>query len=50
MSATLDAEKFQRYFGDAPLLSIPGRLFPVEVKINGYLSRIALFPSSSSSL
>ena len=31
MSATLDAEKFQRYFDDAPLLKIPGRTFPVEV-------------------
>ncbi|KAJ1679579.1 DEAH-box ATP-dependent RNA helicase prp43 [Spiromyces aspiralis] len=31
MSATLDAEKFQRYFNDAPLLTVPGRTFPVEV-------------------
>ncbi|KAI9005854.1 P-loop containing nucleoside triphosphate hydrolase protein [Phycomyces nitens] len=31
MSATLDAGKFQRYFNDAPLLSVPGRTFPVEV-------------------
>jgi pre-mRNA-splicing factor ATP-dependent RNA helicase DHX15/PRP43 len=37
MSATLDAEKFQRYFGDsetnaiAPLLKVPGRTFEVEV-------------------
>ncbi|KAJ3395078.1 DEAH-box ATP-dependent RNA helicase prp43 [Lobulomyces angularis] len=31
MSATLDAEKFQKYFNDAPLLSIPGRMFPVEI-------------------
>lgn len=31
MSATLDAEKFQTYFDDAPLLDIPGRLHPVEV-------------------
>ncbi|KNE62551.1 hypothetical protein AMAG_07759 [Allomyces macrogynus ATCC 38327] len=31
MSATLDAEKFQKYFNDAPLLSVPGRTFPVEV-------------------
>lgn len=31
MSATLDAEKFQEYFDDAPLLDIPGRLHPVEV-------------------
>uniref|UniRef100_A0A0N4ZXF3 RNA helicase n=1 Tax=Parastrongyloides trichosuri TaxID=131310 RepID=A0A0N4ZXF3_PARTI len=31
MSATLDAGKFQKYFNDAPLLSIPGRTFPVEI-------------------
>ncbi|KAI9188796.1 DEAH-box ATP-dependent RNA helicase prp43 [Blastocladiella emersonii ATCC 22665] len=31
MSATLDAEKFQAYFHDAPLLTVPGRTFPVEV-------------------
>jgi pre-mRNA-splicing factor ATP-dependent RNA helicase DHX15/PRP43 len=31
MSATLDAEKFQSYFNDAPLLKVPGRTFPVEV-------------------
>ena len=31
MSATLEAEKFQEYFLDSPLLKIPGRLFPVEV-------------------
>ncbi|KAI9059376.1 pre-mRNA-splicing factor ATP-dependent RNA helicase PRP43 [Trametes sanguinea] len=37
MSATLDAEKFQRYFslnsedGPVPLFKVPGRAFPVEV-------------------
>ncbi|PYI11176.1 pre-mRNA splicing factor ATP-dependent RNA helicase PRP43 [Aspergillus sclerotiicarbonarius CBS 121057] len=31
MSATLDAEKFQRYFNDAPLLAVPGRTHPVEI-------------------
>jgi pre-mRNA-splicing factor ATP-dependent RNA helicase DHX15/PRP43 len=31
MSATLDAEKFQEYFDNAPLLDIPGRLHPVEI-------------------
>eukprot|EP01027_Heterolobosea_sp_BB2_P007011 GEZU01010493.1.p1 GENE.GEZU01010493.1~~GEZU01010493.1.p1 ORF type:complete len:563 (+),score=190.17 GEZU01010493.1:688-2376(+) len=31
MSATLDAGKFQQYFDNAPLMSIPGRLFPVEI-------------------
>lgn len=31
MSATLDAEKFQTYFNDAPLLAVPGRTHPVEI-------------------
>ena len=31
MSATLDADKFRKYFHDAPLLSVPGRTHPVEV-------------------
>ncbi|KAI1736406.1 P-loop containing nucleoside triphosphate hydrolase protein [Xylaria scruposa] len=31
MSATLDAQKFQRYFFDAPLLVVPGRTHPVEI-------------------
>lgn len=30
MSATLEAEKFQEYWTDAPVLRIPGRMFPVE--------------------
>ncbi|CAD7698745.1 unnamed protein product [Ostreobium quekettii] len=31
MSATLEAEKFQGYFRDAPLMKVPGRLHPVEI-------------------
>ncbi|WPH04447.1 Pre-mRNA-splicing factor ATP-dependent RNA helicase PRP43 [Acrodontium crateriforme] len=31
MSATLDAQKFQKYFLDAPLLAVPGRTHPVEI-------------------
>lgn len=31
MSATMDAIKFQDYFDGAPLLSVPGRMFPVEI-------------------
>lgn len=31
MSATLDAEKFQQYFNDAPLLAVPGRTYPVDI-------------------
>ncbi|KAI9357264.1 P-loop containing nucleoside triphosphate hydrolase protein [Zopfochytrium polystomum] len=31
MSATLNAELFANYFGDAPVVHIPGRTFPVKV-------------------
>lgn len=31
MSATLDSGKFQKYFDPAPLLTVPGRTFPVEL-------------------
>ncbi|XP_023217284.1 putative pre-mRNA-splicing factor ATP-dependent RNA helicase PRP1 isoform X1 [Centruroides sculpturatus] len=31
MSATLDAGKFQHYFDDAPLMTVPGRTHPVEI-------------------
>lgn len=31
MSATLDAGKFQTYFDNAPLMSVPGRTHPVEI-------------------
>eukprot|EP00127_Corallochytrium_limacisporum_P006517 Clim_evm48s229 gene=Clim_evmTU48s229 len=31
MSATLDSGKFQNYFEGAPLISVPGRTFPVEI-------------------
>ncbi|KAJ9455950.1 putative pre-mRNA-splicing factor ATP-dependent RNA helicase DEAH2 [Diplonema papillatum] len=31
MSATLDAQKFQAYFDTAPLMNIPGRMFPVDI-------------------
>jgi len=31
MSATLNAERFQNYFEGAPLLDVPGRMYPVEI-------------------
>jgi ATP-dependent RNA helicase DHX29 len=31
MSATVDAEKFSKYMGGAPVLNVPGRTFPVRV-------------------
>ena len=30
-SATLDAEKFSTYFGNAPIFSFPGRRYPVDI-------------------
>lgn len=32
MSATVDAEKFSKYMGGAPVLNVPGRTFPVGVQ------------------
>lgn len=32
MSATVDADLFSSYLGGAPVLNVPGRTFPVEVK------------------
>ena len=31
MSATMDAKKFLTYFKGAPLLEVPGRMYPVEI-------------------
>lgn len=31
MSATVDCDKFSAYFNRCPVVSIPGRTFPVEV-------------------
>lgn len=30
-SATIDAQKFQKYFDDAPIFNIPGRRYPVDI-------------------
>jgi ATP-dependent helicase HrpA len=30
-SATIDAEKFSRHFGNAPVIEVSGRLYPVEI-------------------
>lgn len=32
MSATVDCDKFSNYFNRCPVISIPGRTFPVEVR------------------
>ncbi|KAK2960604.1 putative Pre-mRNA-splicing factor ATP-dependent RNA helicase ddx-15 [Blattamonas nauphoetae] len=31
MSATLDTHKFQKYFNDAPLFQVPGKMYPVQI-------------------
>ncbi|MBZ0093299.1 MAG: ATP-dependent RNA helicase HrpA, partial [Sulfuricellaceae bacterium] len=31
-SATIDAARFSRHFGDAPVIEVSGRLYPVEVR------------------
>lgn len=31
MSATMNTKRFQAYFNNAPLLTVPGRMFPVEI-------------------
>ncbi len=30
-SATMDAQKFQKYFNDAPIFNVPGRRYPVDI-------------------
>ncbi|RAR03117.1 atp-dependent rna helicase a [Stemphylium lycopersici] len=32
MSATVDAAKFSKYLNDAPILTVPGRTFPVQTR------------------
>jgi ATP-dependent helicase HrpA len=31
-SATIDADRFARHFGDAPVIEVSGRMYPVEVR------------------
>jgi len=33
-SATMDADRFSAYFGNAPVFKIPGRTFPVDVQFS----------------
>jgi ATP-dependent helicase HrpA len=35
-SATLDADRFSRHFGGAPVIEVSGRLYPVEVRYRPY--------------
>ena len=35
-SATIDPEKFSRYFSDAPVVEVSGRTYPVEIRYRPY--------------
>lgn len=35
MSATIETEKLSEFFGNAPVISVPGRTYPVEVQDRG---------------
>lgn len=50
MSATVDSAKFSRYFEDAPILAVPGRTFPVEVRYleDAIESTLDHFPTNGS--
>jgi ATP-dependent helicase HrpA len=37
-SATIDPERFSKHFGDAPILEVSGRTFPVEVRYRPLLA------------
>ncbi|TKA11305.1 ATP-dependent RNA helicase HrpA [Actinacidiphila oryziradicis] len=40
-SATIDPERFSRHFGDAPIVEVSGRTYPVEVRYRPLLSEDA---------
>ena len=41
-SATIDPERFARHFGDAPIVLVEGRSFPVEVRYRPPSTRIRI--------
>ncbi|KAK5990962.1 putative helicase C15C4.05 [Cladobotryum mycophilum] len=50
MSATVDAERFSAYLGGAPILNVPGRTFPVEVRyLEDAIELTGYTPSNSHS-
>jgi len=51
-SATLDAAKFAGYFGNCPVMSVPGRTYPVDVyhTANAQLAMTETGPKSSAYL
>ena len=48
MSATVDAERFSAYLGGAPVLNVPGRTFPVEVRYLEDAIELTGYSSSNS--
>lgn len=40
MSATLESGRLSAYFNDAPVIEVPGRIFPVEVRERSKVSRL----------
>ncbi|WP_225833014.1 ATP-dependent RNA helicase HrpA [Streptomyces sp. NK08204] len=40
-SATIDPERFSRHFGDAPIIEVSGRTYPVEVRYRPLLEEYA---------
>ncbi|WP_413580497.1 ATP-dependent helicase HrpB [Bdellovibrio sp. HCB288] len=50
MSATLEAEKISAYMGQAPIVSVPGKLFDLEVVYQKNSQVIQTFPSFFESL
>uniref|UniRef100_A0A182QSZ8 RNA helicase n=1 Tax=Anopheles farauti TaxID=69004 RepID=A0A182QSZ8_9DIPT len=48
MSATIDTSLFARYFGDCPVLEVPGRAFPVEqLFLEDCIELVGFVPSPS---
>lgn len=45
MSATLDSEKISKYLGNAPILDVPGKLFPLEIKYQKNSQLLQTFPA-----
>ena len=43
MSATMDADKFSSYFHRCPVVNIPGRTFPVEVRVTTCIHSVTLY-------
>ncbi|MEU5116111.1 ATP-dependent RNA helicase HrpA [Streptomyces longwoodensis] len=39
-SATIDPERFSRHFGDAPIIEVSGRTYPVEVRYRPLLEEV----------